>query len=126
MSLPKAGDAYLLKTAGEFKHHLWVLLALSADHKRVIMVNLTTQRSYSDATIVLKAGDHPFVKHETAVNYSDAIEVGVDRLATAVRTGEAIQQPVLTPEILKKIQSGLIHSPRTQPVIKQKFQEWTS
>jgi len=37
-----------------------------------VCVSVTTQRSYSDVTVFLKVGDHPFIKHESVIHYADA------------------------------------------------------
>ena len=54
-------------------HHLWIVLSDPAiDPDRVVIVNLTTYTIDEESACILKKGEHPFVKHKTAVRYRDA------------------------------------------------------
>jgi hypothetical protein len=118
----RMGDTYLLPKPGHSTPHLWIVLtepdATSGD---VIMVNLTTQRSYSDATVVLNAGDHPFVQHATVVNYSDARYARAAALDTAAKSGICRLMKPMSEDVLKRIQEGLLNSPHTPNKIKSAF-----
>ncbi|MFL5384357.1 MAG: hypothetical protein ACJ8GN_17690 [Longimicrobiaceae bacterium] len=69
-----AGDTFYLTQATGSTPHLWVLLwgpAGAAD--AFISVFLTTRRPYSDPACILAPGDHPFIRHETAVRYNSPV-----------------------------------------------------
>ena len=79
--LSQAGETILLPKAQDQPEHLWVLLTKpSGAPAKVVIANLTTQRSYSDTTMVLNVADHPFVHHPTVVNYADCRIVELDSL----------------------------------------------
>ena len=64
-----AGDTFI---DGKY-HHLWIILSDPVlDPDRVVIVNLTTHTIDEESACILKKGDHPFVKHKTAVRYRDA------------------------------------------------------
>jgi len=77
------------------------------------MVNFTTCRSHSDATVVLKAGEHPFVRHDTVVNYQDARRTDSQSLIKACTQGVISKHEPCDSLVLKKIQRGFAKSPRT-------------
>ncbi len=80
--------------------------------RNMAIVNLTTLRKGADTTVILKSGDHPFVKHDTTVYYEDA------RIASCVPIIALLNAPSLGYElhddcsdlILKKIQQGIFDS----------------
>lgn len=70
----RAGDTFYLTQATGSTPHLWVLLwgpAGAAD--AFISVFLTTRRPHSDPACILAPGDHPFIRHETAVRYNSPV-----------------------------------------------------
>ena len=77
------------------------------------MVNFTSRRSHSDATVVLKAGEHPFVRHDTVVNYQDARCTDSQVLIEACMQGVISKHEPCDSLVLKKIQRGFANSPRT-------------
>ena len=82
------------------------------------MVNMTTQRDYSDTTVVLHIGEHPFIKHPTIVNYQDARIVKVANLIAAYHSRLFKPQAPFSMEILQKIRKGIFDSPLTPEKIK--------
>lgn len=90
----------------------------AATHNGII-VNLTTQRWYSDTTVVLQVGDHPFIKHASSVNYSDAKVTDVRRIDSGIVAGYWPQLAALSPDVLLRVQHGLLASPRTPNDMKQ-------
>ena len=55
-----------------------------------VCVNVTTRQMYSDTTLVLKPGDHPFIDHESVMNYRDSREVSLPSVEEllAKKTGQ--------------------------------------
>lgn len=66
----KAGDTFKLVNKDI---HLWMVISdPEQDPHRVLLVNFTTWTPRQDPACVLQEGDHPFIHHETCVNYADA------------------------------------------------------
>jgi hypothetical protein len=69
-----AGDTFRIPQPGTtLDSHLWVVISdPTADEENILIVNFTTSRADSDKACILKPGEHPFVAHETCVNYAGA------------------------------------------------------
>ena len=114
--------AILLPKPGQNVAHLWVVITEPDPATgEVIIVNLTTQRPHSDTTVILQAGDHPFIKHPTAVNFIDARIVILSLLEQAIATGTGAVHQIVEASVLKRIQDGLLRSSFTPNKIKAFF-----
>lgn len=110
------------KTAKAIEH-LWVIVAeIDTTANTAICVNVTSRRGHSDTTCILKAGDHRFVDHDSVINYSDAREMPLDLVEQAllVRTTQFVCKlhDPCKPEVLARIQQGLLDSKQTPKGIK--------
>lgn len=81
------------------------------------MVNITTLRSHSDRTVILRKGDHPYILHDSVVSYQDAQELSVVKIQAQIDRGWP-QCDSCSDELLKKVQAGLLASPFTKKSIK--------
>lgn len=84
--------------------HLWVILTSPFnDPPVIIMAMLTTKKSYSDTTVELNIGDHPFITHPTVVSYMDANCFKVDELEKGIKSGMVKPNEPFTRPVLEKI-----------------------
>lgn len=115
----KAGQTLLLPKPGHDVSHLWVLV-LSSDPvtMETVIVNMTTQRSHSDSTLVLLVGEHPFVRHPSVVHYEDARIVDGRAIEAALLAGTFPALSDCSAALLKRIQEGLLNSPFTPGKVK--------
>ena len=114
------GECILLPKASNEISHLWIIITEPiGDQKRVVIANLTSMRSNSDQTVILKKGDHPFIQHDSIINYSDVRFVEVEKLINASAMFPV--QKEFDSNILNKIQKGLLPSPHTPLGIKEAF-----
>jgi hypothetical protein len=60
--------------------------------------------------VVLREGEHPFVRHDTAVLYMYAEIANVDQLQTQISNGCAIAHDPCRADLLKLIQDGIFAS----------------
>lgn len=113
----------MLPKPGQDTEHLWVLIT-QPDPKtfEAIMVNVTTQRPHSDTTTILDVGDHPFVKKPSVIFYGDARTVDTRLLDTALKTGAYGSHAQFDPQIIAKIQAGIVSSPFTPKKIQNAYQ----
>ena len=107
----QCGDTLLNPAPGFGNTHLWVIV--TEPDPLCIIVSLTTLRFSRDQTVVLNVGDHPFIRHETAVLYSDARIVDVSLLEAEVKAGTAQIHKSCPSATLKLIQDGITASPHT-------------
>ena len=62
-----AGETFLVP---ELDDHLWAVISDPLlDESSVVIICLLSWREYHDQACVLDAGDHPFIKRSTCVNY---------------------------------------------------------
>ena len=119
----KPGDCVLLPSRDRKKPpHLWTVLTPPKAGK-VIIVNFTTKRDFSDPSTVLNVGDHPFVKHLTVIDYYKTQLVNVAPLKEGIKNGWFSEHSALKPEILRRVQEGLLKSPHTPKKIKLYYQQ---
>jgi hypothetical protein len=100
------------------KHLFIVLTAPEGEPPVVIMVNITSRRPTSDATVVLTPSDHFFVKHESVVAFEHALVFEVSKLENGLKSGLLAQYPDISESLFESIKKGLLSSPRTPQDIK--------
>lgn len=116
-ALVEAGRA-VIQVGPDGKHLWFVLTDPDAITKKVVIVMLVTARPHTDKTVVLPPGAHPFIAHESNVNYGSADFVPLSRITARLASGAAKLQPDMSPKLLKKVRRGLLYSPRTPNYIK--------
>lgn len=115
----KAGQTILLPKPGHSTPHLWVvLLAPDPVSNETVIVNLTSQKTHSDNTVVLNPGEHPFVQHPTVVFFADARIVDAKLVAAAMQAGAFQALDNCSDAMLLKIQQGLLASSLTPQKVK--------
>jgi len=96
-----AGDTFLLPGKED---HLWAVISdPSIDPEHVVVVLFVSWTEKYDQACVLKAGDHPFIKHDTCVQYAGAKVVPDVLLETYKGSGELRPKAPLSTEILALI-----------------------
>ena len=95
-----------------------VVAELAGPPEQVVVVSLTTKRSGSDETVILTLGDHPFIKHDTAINYQDTRRF--DKADLLDRINRRFFEPgqSFSDDKIIIIQQGLLRSPHTPNDIK--------
>ncbi|MCK5876738.1 MAG: hypothetical protein KAG43_03820 [Candidatus Marithrix sp.] len=101
------------------KHLFIVLTAPEGEPPVVVMVNITTRRPTSDATVILTSGDHPFIKHESVVAFEHTSLFEVERLENGLSNGSLSKYPDINETLFIIIKQGLLNSPRTPQNIKK-------
>lgn len=100
--------------------HLWVAVTdPDPQTGEVVIANITTQAPGRDQTCILNPGDHPFLKHESVMNYAEAMIPTEESVERAAR-GRVVQWDVpLAPAVLSRVQLGCIASNQTEPAVKE-------
>lgn len=110
-----AGDTFLMPDA--IGVHLYCVLAV-LDDGAIIVCHLTTLRARTERTCILRAGEHSFVEHDTAVHYSATyICPSGDALAAFERQIRKPFEP-LSAELLDRMRKGALASPNVADEIK--------
>jgi hypothetical protein len=115
----RAGSTFILTRATGTSPHLWVVLwgpAGPAD--AYLIVHLASRKPHSDATVVLRAGEHPFIQHETCAVFSDARRTTAEKLGQAAVSRQLHPRADASPEMLEKLRAALFLSARTPHAIR--------
>src|SRR5205807_1810394 len=84
--------------------HLWIILSdPEKNPDQVLLVNLTTWDERKEKVCLLGPGDHPWVTHQTCINYGDAVLTSFAKLLEAKDGGAVKLQEPLSEEILKRV-----------------------
>ena len=109
------GDTFLIPKRGEDIEHLWIVITEPDADGNAVCVSVTAKRSYSDTTVVLSAGEHPFIKHESAIHYADARILDLEKVQAALdahtRTFICRSHKPCSEDLLTRVQDGLLKSP---------------
>ena len=89
--------ATILAIAGKIDH-LHIICTKQFFYKdtgaqSVLAVNVSSIREKGtyDGTCVLRAGDHPFITHDSYIRYKDAVVMKVEKLISAVNSGKCVR-----------------------------------
>jgi hypothetical protein len=117
------GDTFLLPNSPEQRAHLWIVLTTPEPITyRAVCVSLTTRQPHSESTVILRPGDHPFIKRESIVHYALArwfSLIDVQQLIDIHTTQFTCEQHARCSDaLLVYIQRGLLHSKMTPNGVK--------
>lgn len=110
-----AGDTFLMPDA--IGSHLYFILAV-LDDGSIAVCHITEARRYVERACLINAGEHEFVKKESAVRYDAAyICPAGENLAAFERQ---IRKPFgpFSKELLDRIRRGALASEQTPPIVK--------
>lgn len=108
----RGGDTFLVEEPGtSYDSHLWIVLSdPNIDSDSVLIVNLTSWRADKDQACVLDAGDHPYVKHRSCVNYTGAKVVTAAHIERLLSVGKLVSHSPVDPGLLAKIRNSVLTS----------------
>ncbi len=107
-----AGDCFLIETDryedGSIRSHLHVIVIDCEEHTgTTIIVVVETLTSKKDTTVVLRQGDHEFIKQDSYVNYRRAKTTSNTDIEHLVKRGKARPMGSIKGDLLKRIEQGL-------------------
>ena len=113
------GDTFLMPApGGAATPHLWIIVTQpDPQTQECAIVSVTTLRNSKDQTVILRVGDHPFIRHDSTIFYGDAMIVDARRLEAEIAAGLALVREKCSPTTLKLVQDGVAVSPFTRPKI---------
>jgi len=105
----KCGDTFLLEDEDGCDQHLCIVVTPPTDDK-VAVVSVTTRRSRSELLVVLKAGDHPSIGHDSVIAYIYSRIVETEYIENAVKNRDAARRDPASEQLLTRAQKGLLES----------------
>jgi len=114
MELLRAGRALLISGRSVPAPHLWLVLTDPEPQTgRFVAVMAVTTRPHTDKTVVLMPGDHPFIRHESNIDYGTAKFMSLSRVTARIKVGTCHLEPDLPAGLLSRVRDGLLKSART-------------
>lgn len=105
-------------------HHLHIVMndpVFSAEHSAhsILLVNISSVKEHVpyDATCVLDAGCHPFVKRQSYVSYAHAVVSNAGHVEVKMAAGEIIQKDDVSEDIFTRVLQGFFKSDQVTPKI---------
>ena len=119
-----AGDTFLLVSKIGGVEHLWIILLDPDPSGDTIIVNATTKKEYhNDLTVILRAGEHPFITQDSIILYAQSKLSNVKMIDKGINTGLVKPYPApCSPEMFARIKQGLLESPYTPRKLKSFYQ----
>ena len=113
MNFIRAGRSLILHDA-KMGTHLWfVLTDPDPVSGLVVLVMLVSERPHTARTVRLTVGDHPFIKHDSAVDFGTATYVPASKLMSRLGKGMANLDPDMSASLFERVRAGLIESAHT-------------
>ncbi len=113
------GDCFLAGEDEDEKLHLRIVVTPPTPDGCVVTASVTTRRRHSETLLILRPGDHPFIKHDSTVAYRYSEVAWIQEIEAAIVAGNARRRESISPELLKRVQDGLLESDFTPNGIKQ-------
>lgn len=88
-----------------------------------MLIPLVTQRDWSDTTVVLKLGIHPFVKVPTIVDYRYVRVESLSKLEDGIARGRIKRDQPFPSSIISDIRSGVSSSAFTPNCMIARFKD---
>lgn len=97
---------------GEYKRHLRIIITDADEENRHVVVSVTTLKfpPKQDISCILKAGDHPFIKHKSIVDYKYTRIMSSMEIREGLRRGLLIKKEEVRCSVLVRIIEGAKHS----------------
>jgi hypothetical protein len=93
--------------------HLWVVLSdPEKNPEQVLLVNMTTSDERKEKVCLLAPGDHPWITHQTCINFGDAVLTTLTKLLEAKDGGAVKLQEPLSEAVVKRILMAVPNSTR--------------
>ena len=114
-----AGQTFLYPLDDAQEEHLWVIATEPDPDGLFATVSLTSLRGSKDQTVVLLAGEHPFIKWPTCVAYAATEISSCENLQARLECGLARMHRDASPELLKLVQDGFLASNLTKNRVRE-------
>ena len=115
----QAGECFLIGGHGLTPHLCIVLTQPSGDPARVLIASCTSRKPWSDDTILLDRGDHPFIRHETVIAYTEVRIVEVRVIEFQLGVGKIARKERMRRAVLDRVVRAVLNSTNTAAKFKQ-------
>lgn len=117
----ECGDTFMIEDEDGCDEHLHVVLTAPSLAREVVTACISTRRRRSESLVCVRAGEHPFVTSESVVPYHFSAIRTCAAIESSVKNGTARPKEKASPELVRKMQAGLIDSDFTPPGVRAYF-----
>lgn len=108
------------------RNHLFVVMTPpSGPAKQVLIVPVCSKHEHSDPTCVIKTGEHPFIRHDSVVEYRRArVDVTAEQLMRGVGKKELVPKEPISEALFARIRAGFQQSRFVKPFARQFLKDY--
>jgi hypothetical protein len=100
--------------------HLWVAATLPDKDSNILGLNFTTKNPDSDTSCVIRKGDHPWVEHDTVIEYArPAVWTMAQQQLVLDNRDSCPSRGRVSSSLLARIQKGGLASKFLAPMLKE-------
>jgi hypothetical protein len=116
----RAGQTFLFPLNDENqREHLWIIATEPNREELFAVASFTSLRGAKDQTVILRAGEHPFLKWDTCISYGQAEIMSVEKLRAHLQGGRARMHVDATQAVLQLILGGFSASDFTKNRVRE-------
>lgn len=104
-------------------YHLHIIASDADLAGYVIVVSVSSLYRFADRTVVVKPGEHSWLKHDSYVAYSFAKLQKVEEIEDRLTRLPKMVKERCPDSLLKRVQDGILESDRTENGIKHFYRE---
>lgn len=107
----------MIPSGPDHRSHLFFVLNDPDDDTEAVLANLCSVHRRADRTCILNPGDHPFVRHESYIDYRHCRTDTVAHLKKMLERGYWTRREDADDELIERIVEGARGSEHTRPRI---------
>ena len=111
----RRGWTLLIPSGPGDKRHLFVVINDPGEDEEVVLASLSSVHARSDTACPVRPGDHPFVHHESCIEYRYCRTDSVAHLNTLLKSGYITRHEDASDELVQRIVDGAWASEHTRP-----------
>jgi hypothetical protein len=117
----ECGDTFMIEDEDGCDEHLHVVLTTPSLAGEVVTASISTRRRRSEVLVCVHPGEHPFVTSESIVPYRFSAIRSCAAIEASVKCGRARPKSKASPELVRRMQAGLVDSEFTPPGVRAYF-----
>ena len=117
----QCGDTFMIEDEDGEDEHLHVLLTTPSLAGEVVTVSISTRRKRSETLVCVHPDEHPFIRVESVVLFHFAAIRSCASIEAAIKSGAARSKEKASPELVRRMQAGLVDSDFTPPGVRAYF-----
>ena len=104
-------------------YHLHIIASNTDNDGYAIVVSVSTLYRFADKTVLLKADEHPWLRHESFVAYSFARLRKVADIEARLAKRPGMVKDRCSNALLRRVQGGILESEQTENGVKHFYRE---